>query len=78
MIRSRLTEIKCICSSDKTIDVQDESICIMTCAALLAAAALSFHATSEIFFKISLQFQLKEDFTDISRNFMVKEALRIT
>lgn len=27
----RLTEIKCICSSDKTTDMQDESICILTC-----------------------------------------------
>lgn len=26
-----MTEIKCICSSDKTTDMQDESTCILTC-----------------------------------------------
>lgn len=43
MIRSWLTKIKCICCSDKTIDMQVESICFLTYAALLPAANFTEH-----------------------------------
>lgn len=58
--------------------MQDESICIVTCAPLLPAAALKFHGTSEMFLKISRQFQMNEDFTGVSRKLSGKGALCIT